>query len=188
MKTGLRTNRKRSGADVLKSPMAIHFFAGAYGGEFVLKRSNDFLSLRERIKVRVMDHAVQQAKRLRGVATVPEKRLWSHLRNRKLAGLKFRRQEPLFGYVIDFFCPEARLAIELDGSGHSRHFTRSSDLDREIDLHEKGIRLIRFHNKAIFENLAGVLNAIILAADPERSLWQTPKAPAKPSSNRGLSP
>jgi len=79
--------------------------------------------------------------------------------------------------VVDFFCAEARLAIELDGSGHTRHFTRTADLDREIDLHEKGIRLIRFYNKQVFENLDGVLNAIPLAADPERSLWQTSKTP-----------
>ena len=125
-----------------------------------------------------MDRAIQQARRLRRVATVPEKRLWSHLRNRKLAGLKFRRQEPICGRIVDFFCAEAKLAIELDGSGHTRHFTRTADLDREIDLHEKGIRLIRFYNKSVFENLDGVLNAIILAADPERSLWQTPKTPS----------
>ena len=72
-----------------------------------------------------MADAIQQARRLRRVATAPEKRLWSRLRNRQLAGLKFRRQEPICGRVVDFFCAEARLAIELDGSGHSRHFTQA---------------------------------------------------------------
>ncbi len=122
-----------------------------------------------------MARANQQARHLRKAATAPEKRLWSRLRNRQLAGLKFRRQEPIYGRIVDFFCAEARLAIELDGSGHSRPVTRTLDLDREIDLHEKGIRLIRLYNKEVLDNLDGVLNAILLAADPEKSLWQMPR-------------
>jgi very-short-patch-repair endonuclease len=85
--------------------------------------------------------------------------------------LKFRRQVPIGDRIVDFFCAEARLAIELDGSGHTRHFTETSDLDRAIELHEKGIRIIRFYNRQIDENLDGVLNAIIYAVDPEKSLW-----------------
>ena len=118
-----------------------------------------------------MVRAVPQARRLRKVATRHEKRLWWHLRNRKLGGLKFRRQVPIGERIIDFFCAEAHLAIELDGSGHTRHFTQTDDLDREIELHEKGIRIVRFYNSELDENLDGVLNAILYAADPERSLW-----------------
>jgi adenine-specific DNA-methyltransferase len=72
--------------------------------------------------------------------------------------------------IVDFFCAEARLAIELDGSV-TLHFTETSDLDREIELHEKGIRIICFYNSQIDENLHGVLSAILYAADPEKSLW-----------------
>jgi very-short-patch-repair endonuclease len=61
----------------------------------------------------------------------------------------------------------------LDGSGHTRHFTQTDDLDREIELHEKGIRIIRFYNSEVDENLDGVLNAILDAADPEKSLWSS---------------
>jgi very-short-patch-repair endonuclease len=115
--------------------------------------------------------SVGQARGFRKNTTDPEKRLWSCLRNRKVAGLKFRRQHPVGDRVVDFFCAEAKLAIELDGAGHSRHFGQTSDLDKEIELHEKGIRVLRFHNSDILENLDGVLNKIIYVIDPEKSLW-----------------
>jgi very-short-patch-repair endonuclease len=115
--------------------------------------------------------SVQRARRLRKTATDAEKRLWSRLRNRQIANLKFRRQHPLGNRIVDFFCPEAKLGIELDGSGHTSYRGQTSDLDREIELYEKGIRILRFQNTDVFSNLDGVLNAIIYAADPERSLW-----------------
>jgi very-short-patch-repair endonuclease len=118
--------------------------------------------------------SVRQAQRLRRKATDAEKRLWSHLRNRKAAGLKFRRQHPIGDRIVDFFCAEAKLAIELDGSGHYRHLSQTSDLDREIDLYEKGIRVLRFCNNEIFENLDGVVNTIIHAIEPQKSLWAQP--------------
>jgi adenine-specific DNA-methyltransferase len=124
-----------------------------------------------------MSRAVQQARRLRRVATRHEKRLWWHLRDRKLGGLKFRRQVPIGERIVDFFCAEAHLAIELDGSGHTRHFTETSDLDRAIELHERGIRIIRFYNNQIDENLEGTLNAILYAADPDKSLWASEQDP-----------
>jgi very-short-patch-repair endonuclease len=114
---------------------------------------------------------IQQARRLRKIPTDAEKRLWPHLRNRQVANLKFRRQHPLGDRIVDFFCAEAKLAIELDGSGHSSDRGQTSDLDREIELYEKGIRLLRFQNTDVFDNPDGVLNAIIYAVDPERSLW-----------------
>jgi uncharacterized membrane protein len=61
--------------------------------------------------------SVQQARRLRKRATEAETRLWSRLRNRQIANLKFRRQHPLGNRIVDFFCQEAKLGIELDGSG-----------------------------------------------------------------------
>jgi len=118
-----------------------------------------------------MSRAIQLARHFRKAQTRHEKRLWWQLRDRKLGGLKFRRQVPIGDRIVDFFCAEAGLAIELDGSGHTRHFTQNSDLDREIDLHEKGIRIIRFFNRQVDENLDGLLNAILYAADPEKSQW-----------------
>jgi very-short-patch-repair endonuclease len=93
------------------------------------------------------------ARHLRRTATVAEKKLWSRLRNRQQHGLRFRRQEPIGDRIVDFFCAEARLAIELDGSGHQRHFNQIEDLDKEIELHEKGVRVLRFSNHAVMSNL-----------------------------------
>jgi very-short-patch-repair endonuclease len=118
-----------------------------------------------------MSRAIQLARHFRKAQTRHEKRLWWHLRDRKLSGLKFRRQVPIGDRIVDFLCAEAHLAIELDGSGHARHITQVADLDRAIDLHEKGVRIIRFYNSEIDENLDGVLNAILYAADPEKSRW-----------------
>ena len=114
-----------------------------------------------------------QARRLRKRSTEAEKLLWSRLRNRKAAGFKFRRQHPIGDRFADFFCAEAQLAIELDGSGHAGHLKQSADLDRELELHAKGIRLLRFWNTQVFDNLDGVVNAIIYAIDPDKSLWPT---------------
>ena len=115
--------------------------------------------------------SVQQARRLQRKLTDAERKLWSRLRNRQVADLKFRRQHPLGNRIVDFFCEETKLAIELDGSGHASYRGQTSDLDREIELYEQGVRVLRVYNHDIFNNLDGVLNAIIYAIDPERSLW-----------------
>lgn len=116
--------------------------------------------------------SIRQARCFRKRPTDAEKRRWSCLRNRKLAGLKFRRQHPLGDRTVDFFCADAKLAIELDGSGHLNESRQGSDLDREIELYEKGIRILRFPNSEILENLDGVvLNLILYAIEAEKSLW-----------------
>jgi very-short-patch-repair endonuclease len=115
--------------------------------------------------------SVRQARRFRKRATDAEKLLWSRVRNRKAAGLKFRRQHCVGNRVFDFFCAEANLAVELDGSGHTRYLSEVSDLDRELELCESGIRVLRFSNAEVLQNIDGVINAIIYAVDPEKSLW-----------------
>lgn len=118
-----------------------------------------------------MSRVIQQARYLRRAATPAEKRLWSRLRNRQLAGLKFRRQEPFGTRIVEFYCAEAPLAVELDGSGHTYDAARRADSERELELNATGIRVIRLFNREIFENLDGVLNEIIFHADRNRSLW-----------------
>jgi very-short-patch-repair endonuclease len=115
---------------------------------------------------------VKQARYLRKRSTVAERRFWSRLRGSKAAGLKFRRQHPIGSRVVDFFCEEGKLAVELDGSGHNRHLDECEDLDRELELYEKAF-VPRFSNSSVFSNLDGVVNTIIYAIDPERSLWST---------------
>src|SRR5207253_11387744 len=112
----------------------------------------------------------RQARYLRKAATPAEKKLWSHRRNRQLIGLKFRRQQPVGDRIVDFLCEEATLGIELDGSGHQRHFSQTADLDKELELYEeKGIRLIRFENAAVMRNIDAVLNEIICSIDPDKA-------------------
>ena len=89
----------------------------------------------------------------------------------QVANLKFRRQHPLGDRIVDFFCSEAKLAIEPDGSGHASYHGQTADLDRQIELYEQGVRVLGIYNHDIFNNLDGVLNAIIYAIDPERSSW-----------------
>lgn len=115
--------------------------------------------------------SVRQAQRFRKNPTEAEKRLWSRLRNRSVVNLKFRRQHPLGNRIVDFFCAEANIAIELDGSGHLTDRGQKSDLYGELELYEKGVRILRFYNNEVLHNLNGVLNAIIYAVAPERSLW-----------------
>ena len=70
---------------------------------------------------------------------------------------------------MDFLCEEAKLAIELDGSGHHYHFKKTADLDKELELYEQGTRVIRFDNTAVMSNIDGVLSTIVRAIDPDKA-------------------
>ena len=98
------------------------------------------------------------AKKLRSESTDAERLLWRHLRNRSLAGAKFRRQQPIGGYVADFFCPEHRLIVELDGSQHAEN---PRDRIRDAELTELGYRVIRFWNNDVLQRTASVLARIL---------------------------
>ena len=106
-----------------------------------------------------------RASALRRAETDAERSLWQHVRNRKLSGAKFRRQQPIGPYIVDFFCPEAKLIIELDGSHHDRDRQSEMDRCRTRFLVEVGYRILRFWNSDVQQNLAGVLHQIGLALD-----------------------
>ena len=89
-----------------------------------------------------------------------EKLLWSRLRNRQLAGSKFRRQHAIGPYVVDFVDLEARLVIELDGGQHNEGVALKKDTTRTAWLESEGYRVIRFWNNDVFANLEGVLEEI----------------------------
>ncbi|WP_342586164.1 endonuclease domain-containing protein [Mesorhizobium hungaricum] len=84
------------------------------------------------------------------------------LRNRQLNGLKFKRQVPLDGYILDFACFEARLIIEVDGSQHA---DSQGDVARDRHFEMRGFRILRFWNEEVERNLDAVCEAILLAAD-----------------------
>ena len=96
-------------------------------------------------------------RRLRSNMTGPETRLWSRLRARQLQGLKFRRQHGIGPYIVDFYCPEQSLVIEVDGDSHADADQIVKDQLRDKYFQSLGLRVIRYFNNDIVKNLAGVL-------------------------------
>ncbi|MBI5816559.1 MAG: endonuclease domain-containing protein [Nitrospinae bacterium] len=86
--------------------------------------------------------------------------LWSKLKNRQVLGAKFRRQYGIEEYAVDFFCPELRLAIELDGDTHFIDDAQVKDKRRQEKMEMFGIQFLRFYNNDIYKNLRGVLTAL----------------------------
>ena len=95
--------------------------------------------------------------------------LWARLRRNQLAGLKFRRQYSVERYVIDFYCAELKLAIELDGDSHGTNDAQQYDAMRQAIIEAYGIRFLRFWNNEILRNTAGVLQRIIEAIEQSPS-------------------
>ncbi len=100
---------------------------------------------------------------LRKNLTPAEATLWGMLQNRKLEGRKFRRQHSVGNYILDFYCPDEKLAIELDGEAHFNGFQGEYDLKREQYLNQLGIKVMRFENKIVFENPVELLEEVIEA-------------------------
>ena len=99
--------------------------------------------------------SVPQARKLRRDTTDAERLLWKHIRSRKLAGLKFRRQHPVGRYVADFCCEEEKLIIELDGGQHADAVDR--DEQRTLYIGKFGYRVVRYWNNEVLSNVVGVL-------------------------------
>ncbi|MBC5773066.1 endonuclease domain-containing protein [Pontibacter sp. KCTC 32443] len=102
--------------------------------------------------------ANQQA--LRGSLTPAEAELWKHLKGGNLMEKKFRRQHSVGNYILDFYCPSEQLAIELDGQVHNHAAAEQADQERDQYLRNLNIRVLRFENKEVFENLNAILREI----------------------------
>jgi very-short-patch-repair endonuclease len=100
------------------------------------------------------------AKELRKRSTDAEKLIWKHLRLKQLEGLKFRRQQPIYTYIVDFVCFDKRIVIEVDGGQHSEE--KEKDSERDNYLRKKGFEVLRFWNNEVFTNIEGVLEVIRL--------------------------
>jgi len=111
---------------------------------------------------------VKNARALRHEPTEPEKRLWAQLRNGQIEGAKLRRQHPIGPFVLDFYCDAAGLAIEIDGDTHADQ--ASYDARRTAWLEAQEIRVIRFTNRDVIDNLEGVVEVVAgaLRARPHR--------------------
>jgi very-short-patch-repair endonuclease len=101
------------------------------------------------------------ARTMRADATKAENLLWQALRNRQLAGLKFKRQVPLGGYILDFVCFEARLIVEVDGGQHSES---RRDIERDAYFESQGLSTLRFWNDEVTGNIDAVCLRIMREA------------------------
>ena len=106
----------------------------------------------------------QYGRELRKESTEAEKLLWTELRNRKLNGLKFRRQHPLDKFIADFYCNEKKLVVELDGDVHDQKINKDYDEARTAMLAGLSIIVLRFKNEDVINNMKEVLEKISDAA------------------------
>jgi very-short-patch-repair endonuclease len=130
------------------------------------------------IAPRPLSGATQNARKLRRKMTLPEIILWHCLRQRP-DGLKFRRQHPTGPYVLDFFCSDARLAIEVDGEAHSRGDQPLRDSSRDAWLHSAGIETLRIPAVELLNDADAVLRWVVTEAKARLPLHH-PAAPAGP--------
>ncbi len=97
------------------------------------------------------------ARNLRKNATIQERRLWNLLKNRQFYNLKFKRQQPIGDYIVDFICKEAKIIIEVDGGQHNEPENIEYDKTRTEYLNNLGYKVVRFWNNEIYENIEGVV-------------------------------
>lgn len=122
-----------------------------------LRAADNSVMPARRTDPQLLDHA----RSLRRNATEAERILWLHLRARRLAGFKFRRQHPIGVYILDFYCARARLAVEIDGDQHGTDAQRELDETRSAFLHTQGIRVLRFSNLEVLAEAHAVLEMIL---------------------------
>ncbi len=93
--------------------------------------------------------------------TGPEKQLWLKLRLRQFQGLKFRRQHGIGPYIVDFYCPERSLVLEIDGDSHAGAEQIQKDQARDRYLHSLGLHVVRYQNHDVIKNIDGVLEDLL---------------------------
>ena len=125
------------------------------------------------------------ARKLRKEQTKSEEILWQALRNRKLDGRKFRRQHLIESFVVDFFCAEENLIVEVDGSVHDSPEQQALDRERQSLLESLGLRFVRLRAEAVESNLSECLNTIQSALTPSPSTQGDSSLTPSPSPYKG---
>ncbi len=105
--------------------------------------------------------AITLAKELRANQTEAETHLWQFLRARRLGGYKFHRQHPIGNYILDFYCPEKKLAVELDGGQHATADQMAYDQNRSAIFEKMGIKVLRHWDHDVFQNTEGIVEDIL---------------------------
>ena len=96
----------------------------------------------------------------RKAMTPSENILWRHLRKKRLSGILFRRQHPISHFIVDFYCHEAKLVVEIDGDIHNHQENKEYDENRTFELEKFGLKVIRFRNDEINNNIKKVLEIL----------------------------
>jgi very-short-patch-repair endonuclease len=104
-----------------------------------------------------MKSKINQARNLRVCQTSAENILWRRLRGRRFGGFKFRRQHDIDAFIVDFYCAELNLIIEIDGDVHGYDAKARRDQERESALRDMGYDIVRYSNRDVYDNLDGVL-------------------------------
>jgi very-short-patch-repair endonuclease len=133
-------------------------------GEIISSGGETMKEVRGGRELKLALDARDRARGLRKTMTSAEQILWESLRGRKLAGLKFRRQFPVSPFVLDFYCQELMLVIELDGEVHAEPSQTAHDENRDGYLKSLGCTILRFPNEAVLHNLPAVLKEIVATA------------------------
>lgn len=107
----------------------------------------------------------ENSRSLRSNMTDAEQLLWQHIRRKQIHGVQFYRQKPLLAFVVDFYCPVAKLVIELDGSQHFAEEHQAKDQERDAVLAGSGLRVLRFDNRQILSETDAVLEVIDAAVE-----------------------
>jgi len=115
------------------------------------------------------------ARQLRKNQTPAEQLLWSRIRRQQILGVQFYRQKPIAGYIVDFYCFSAKLVIEIDGSQHYEPDAIEYDTQRTKTLESLGLRVIRFNNVQVVQELENVLAVIV--AEVEKAIAVNPPCP-----------
>lgn len=110
----------------------------------------NYVSYNPRLKAKASD--------LRNKSTTTEIMLWKHLKGRQMCGLDFHRQKPIDKYIVDFYCTELKLAIEIDGISHVGR--EKYDRQRQVQIEDLGVRFLRFDDNEVFYNIGKVLSDI----------------------------
>lgn len=100
------------------------------------------------------------ARELRKNMTEAERHLWTRIRGKQVNNLQFYRQKNIGNYIVDFYCPAARLILEVDGGQHYKSDTSAKDGERDAYLSRLGFTVLRFSTREVFENIEGVLARI----------------------------
>ncbi len=169
MREASATSRVRfyeeKGLDYLSILIYTTFIERPETGVFMFIRSHNYQ------QIQFQDQLQELARQMRRNPTLAEAELWKHLRARKLYGIKFRRQHPFFSFILDFYCKEYKLIIEIDGDSHANRFVH--DMLRDQRFQQEGYTILRFTNEDVLYSIQTVLKKIthtvdILKPSPKR--------------------